>query len=611
MEDKNLYLWCKENNKDELLKEWHHERNGELNPKNISYKYSRKVWWKIHVERYGKIFCLEWQASVKNRIKGTGCPYTSNPTKKIKKGFNDLVTWCKYNDKMYLIEEWSSKNFTRPEDYLPYSNKEVIWEHKVSKDGVEFIHEWTSKINNRTSNNENNCPYCSGYKIQEGYNDFKTWCENNDRSFLLEQWHPTKNDKITPGTIAAKNNKKIWWKCGCGYEWDARISNRTILNRGCPRCAKERKSSFQEKAILFYIKQIFKDVEDGQYYDFMNSKELDIYIPSLKLAIEYDGEYAHRNRDKEDLNKSKLCKENKITLIRIREPNIKISDDNSIIYELPSLDEKDLEISIEWIINHINNRYDYNLNIDINISRDRSKIYELLEFSNKKNSIVYKYPDLVEEWNYDKNMGIKPEFITHGSNRKVWWKCKCGNEWEAVVYSRINGNGCPKCGKEKQISMNIKNLIQQKGSLFDNNKKLASEWHPHKNGNLTAKDITSRSGEKVWWLCSKCSHEWQQSPHLRSGKKARGCPECAKRAIARARVQNSIKKNGSLADKYPETAKLWDYKKNYPLTPEQVPSTSSQKVWWIEGNIESYSAIRDKIRPEKRRLEKKVLINKD
>jgi len=32
------------------------------------------------------------------------------------------------------------------------------------------------------------------------------------------------------------------------------------------------------------------------------------------------------------------------------------------------------------------------------------------------------------------------------------------------------------------------------------NPKLAEEWHPTKNGNLTPKDVLPKSGKKVWWL---------------------------------------------------------------------------------------------------------------
>ena len=51
--------------------------------------------------------------------------------------------------------------------------------------------------------------------------------------------------------------------------------------------------------------------------DTINS-ELDIYIPSIKLAIEYDGEAWHKNNTiKREERKYQLCKENGIKLIRL------------------------------------------------------------------------------------------------------------------------------------------------------------------------------------------------------------------------------------------------------------------------------------------------------
>jgi hypothetical protein len=30
---------------------------------------------------------------------------------------------------------------------------------------------------------------------------------------LPREWHPTKNDDLTPADVAAGSNKKFWWKC--------------------------------------------------------------------------------------------------------------------------------------------------------------------------------------------------------------------------------------------------------------------------------------------------------------------------------------------------------------------------------------------------------------
>ena len=37
------------------------------------------------------------------------------------------------------------------------------------------------------------------------------------------------------------------------------------------------------------------------------------------------------------------------------------------------------------------------------------------------------YPELVKEWS-DKNGDLKPDKVTYGSNKIVWWKGNCGHE---------------------------------------------------------------------------------------------------------------------------------------------------------------------------------------
>ena len=59
--------------------------------------------------------------------------------------------------------------------------------------------------------------------------------------------------------------------------------------------------------------------------------------------------------------------------------------------------------------------------------------------------------ELAKEWNYEKNTDNPQNYLPY-SHKKVWWKCsKCGNEWEAIISSRMNGNSnCKKCNKHKE-----------------------------------------------------------------------------------------------------------------------------------------------------------------
>ena len=58
-------------------------------------------------------------------------------------------------------------------------------------------------------------------------------------------------------------------------------------------------------------------------------------------------------------------------------------------------------------------------------------------------------------------------------------------------------------------------------SLLEENPKLAMEWHPTKNGNLKASDVTVHSRKKVWWRCQS-GHEWKESVYRRNV--GSGCP---------------------------------------------------------------------------------------
>ena len=77
-----------------------------------------------------------------------------------------------------------------------------------------------------------------------------------------------------------------------------------------------------------------------------------------------------------------------------------------------------------------------------------------LKGTNAENCLSFQTTDvaklLQEEWDPEKNGEITPADIARGSGRKAWWKCSvCGYEWQARVYSRYAGCGCPVCAKGK------------------------------------------------------------------------------------------------------------------------------------------------------------------
>lgn len=74
-------------------------------------------------------------------------------------------------------------------------------------------------------------------------------------------------------------------------------------------------------------------------------------------------------------------------------------------------------------------------------------------------SLAEARPDLAKEWNYEKNGDLKPEDVSCGCNKKVWWKLPYDVpddypvkhlrgkhfdfEWMAAINSRNQGRKCP------------------------------------------------------------------------------------------------------------------------------------------------------------------------
>jgi hypothetical protein len=123
-------------------------------------------------------------------------------------------------------------------------------------------------------------------------------------------------------------------------------------------------------------------------------------------------------------------------------------------------------------------------------------------------------PELVKEWHPTKNGKFGPRDVTPGSGKKVWWLCKEGHEWQAAVYSRNRGSGCPICNRG--VAANDRLLLLSETPLI-------RQWHPTKNGNLNPRKMTLDSDKKAWWLCRE-GHEWQETVKRRM--KQRGCPFC-------------------------------------------------------------------------------------
>ncbi len=89
--------------------------------------------------------------------------------------------------------------------------------------------------------------------------------------------------------------------------------------------------------------------------------------------------------------------------------------------------------------------------------------------SNKKivqsNCLQTTHPKLASEFDTSKNGDIKPDNVSAGSNKKVWWKCKhnATHEWKTVIAARaIYKTGCPYCDLTPQSKEELILLFELK-----------------------------------------------------------------------------------------------------------------------------------------------------
>jgi very-short-patch-repair endonuclease len=133
-------------------------------------------------------------------------------------------------------------------------------------------------------------------------------------------WHPTKNGDVKFEDVSFANPKNYWWICPKGHEWPAHPNSRTAMKSGCPHCSSSRSKA--ELAIYAIVKEKYPDAKSGKKGLLQNKNfELDVYIPLLRKAIEYDGTYWHSDPDrvKLDRKKDEQCLATGIQLLRIPE----------------------------------------------------------------------------------------------------------------------------------------------------------------------------------------------------------------------------------------------------------------------------------------------------
>ena len=425
-------------------------------------------------------------------------------------------------------------------------------------------HKWVTSIYHRAKRGSN-CPYCSNKRILPGYNDLKS-----QRPDLMSEWDFETNT-IDPSTVAVKSNKNANWICPKGHRYTKQIYRRTS-GEECPDCTKARGTSFPEQCFFYYIKKFYPDAMNRYREIFDNSMELDVYIPSIKTGIEYDGIFWHdksAQAQAREEKKYRICRKNNVRLFRIKEGEFTgFSDISDRTWYIPK--KHDYQLLDFYITDFLKHLTFYSSKLpDVNVARDKT---EILEYKTLRieDSLQYQYPEIAKEWHPTKNGKLTPDLFVPGSAEPVWWKCPvCGNEWQAPIVNRTKGHGCDKCAMPVRMKTRRSNILSKRGSI--DKEWCLKDWDYEEN-EYGPEHYTNGSGEVVNWKCHKCGYKWKAAIVDRTREDRGSCPLCSGKTI--------VKGVNDLPTISPELMKEWDYENNKGIDPTKEGRGSHREVYW-------------------------------
>ncbi len=451
----------------------------------------------------------KWEATFSKILIGRWCHVCAGNKKKT---IEDMISLAKLKNGKCLSTEYVN------------DKHKLLWE-------CEFKHQW---------------------KASPGHIKTGTWCvicagkEKHTIEFCKNLAISRGGDCLS-GVYENCDNKLIW-KCSNNHTWEASL-NKIQQNRWCPYCS----SSKTERIIRSCFEQLFGEEFPKSHPSWLkNSRgyqlELDGYCEKLNLAFEYNGEQHYSivshfsgteerllKQKQNDLEKSKVCKDNSITLIQI--PYIKnLNNSKEIILNILLINnikiEKDVDLDLKdaWIntddrlieqkLVKIIEDKDGKLigkyissTIPVEINCGSGHIFKSLSGNIRKGSwcpkcnwkkvIDKKYVDDLAK---KKGGECLSEFCENLSN-KLKWKCCKGHIWQAKVSKIEEGSWCLIC------SGSLKKTINDMHELAAN-----------KNGKCLS-EVYINNYSKLNWECN-LGHVWEAVPS--SIQQGCWCPECSK-----------------------------------------------------------------------------------
>ncbi len=390
-------------------------------------------------------------------------------------------------------------------------------------------HEWDAMPTNLLKGR--NCPICAyktrGEKRSISKADFINRLEGiNPNVEIIGEY---KN----AGTKALAKCKR------CGNEWSV-LPQSLLKGNSCPKCSRTG-TSFVEQVIYLSLQKL-TDAEILSRVRSIIDRELDIYIPSMRFAVEYGAWVWHRGKEEVDDEKIRQCSDEGIKLIEIFDAYDGgcESTENVWFYRENIGRIENIHIVKDMIIRLCNE-----INLPYTLSNEE---FDSIQYQARMNSRRITSEVLNEKLNKAKaNIIVTGEY--QDMLTKVPAKClSCGHEWEVIPASLLRGLGCPACGVKRRSALRRKTKEQFAIELNQRNPNI--EILGEYAGNHTPLSVR----------CKKHDYIWSCEPN--SLLHGAGCPKCKDEKIAKALTKPVEQLSKQLADINPNIKIIGDYKNN-------------------------------------------------
>lgn len=300
----------------DLAAQWDPEKNGGLTPADVTFRSTQVAWW---LDEAGN----SWPAQIRWRTTQKGRnPFDTGhrlaPERSLAAVRPDLAA------------EWAHdlNGGVTPEQVAARSARKYMWR----KDGLVWPATVADRVRGRGS------PFVHGHKVSPTNSLLAVAPQ------LAKEWSPH-NDKSAAEITAFSSQVALWICRSCQHEWPASPKNRLAGGTGCPQCHPAGLSRAQHR-ILWELRYCFPDVPlrrvrlacerlpvEGQRT--RREREVDILLPSLSVAVEYDGVFWHGSdrRVADDRRKNTELQQAGLRVLRVREAGLPLLSDDDIVVE--------------------------------------------------------------------------------------------------------------------------------------------------------------------------------------------------------------------------------------------------------------------------------------